>query len=130
MSTPTTDDEVNDTKCTPSFFNVFNIGVTEKCKEYNAKKKADKDAADKAKRELTNVTPVETTNLPPADASNNEVKKPPASNESDDSNASGKPADPPTKMGGWFSRGGKRKSKAKKSRRKNRKQRKSRKSRK
>lgn len=37
---------------------------------------------------------------------------------------------PPTKMGGWFSRGGKRKSKAKKSRRKNRKQRKSRKSRK
>lgn len=36
----------------------------------------------------------------------------------------------PQKAGGWFSRGGKRKSKAKKSRRKNRKQRKSRKSRK
>jgi len=46
--------------------------------------------------------------------------------------ASGQPAGPvpPTKAGGWFSRGGKRKSKAKKSRRKNRKQKKSRKSRK
>jgi hypothetical protein len=42
--------------------------------------------------------------------------------------ASGQPAAPT--RGGWFSRGGKRKSKAKKSRRKNRKQRKSRKSRK
>jgi len=37
---------------------------------------------------------------------------------------------PATKAGGWFSRGGKRKSKAKKSKRKNRKQKKSRKSRK
>jgi hypothetical protein len=133
MSTTTTDDEVNDTKCTPSFFNIFNIGVTEKCKVYNAKKKADKEADDKAKRELTNVTPVSTSSQGSVkiDASAKENSVPDSTNRP---NTSGEPAasgQPATKAtGGWFSKGGKRKSKAKKSKRKNRKHKKSRKGRK
>ena len=51
------------------------------------------------------------------------------SNSSENSMATGAAA-PRTKLGGWFSKGGKRKSKAKKSRRKNRKHKKSRKGRK
>lgn len=95
---------------------------TQECLEKMKEDKKKKEDADNAKRELTNVTPVDTSKLPPVDASTATTKENPVP-------ASGQPA-APTKMGGWFSRGGKRKSKAKKSKRKNRKQKKSRKSRK
>jgi hypothetical protein len=83
-------------------------------------KKCEEDNTEEAKNKI----PVVTTN----EGSVAAVPDVPSSSSSSNTNpaASGQPA---TK-GGWFSRGGKRKSKAKKSRRKNRKQRKSRKSRK
>jgi hypothetical protein len=101
--------------------------------ECNAKIEEDKKK-EEAGRELTNVTPVDTSKLPPVDASTTTAKETPVANSSEQQKtpsgpaASGQPAAPT--RGGWFSRGGKRKSKAKKSRRKNRKQRKSRKNRK
>ena len=94
---------------------------TPECKTKIEEDKKKKEDEDKAKIELTNVTPVDTSKLPPVNASTANAKENPVP-------ASGQPAAP--KAGGWFSRGGKRKSKAKKSKRKNRKQRKSRKSRK
>lgn len=108
---------------------------TPDCVSKIAEDKRKKDEEDKAKRELTNVTQVETSKLPPVDASTATTKEAPASGSTAETQApsglaaSGVVADP-AKRGGWFSRGGKRKSKAKKSKRKNRKQRKSRKSRK
>jgi len=101
--------------CTPAVSNIWNLfGKSKACKEKGGIGVA---------TSVTPTTPVDTPNLPPVEASNNV----PASNESDEPASSGQPAE---RKGGWFSRGGKRKSKAKKSKRKNRKQKKSRKSRK
>lgn len=108
---------------------------TPDCVSKIAEDKRNKDEEDKAKRELTNVTQVDTSKLPPVDASTATAKENPVPDSSKqretpgEPTASGQPA-APLKAGGWFSRGGKRKSKAKKSKRKNRKQKKSRKSRK
>jgi len=113
----------NDAKCTPSWWNILNLGVSKQCVTYN-KRKAGIGVATGS----TAITPVERKDLGSVPAVADEITPPPSGQQA----ASGQPAGPvpPTKAGGWFSRGGKRKSKAKKSRRKNRKQKKSRKSRK
>jgi hypothetical protein len=130
MSTSTIDDEVNDAKCTPSFFNFFNIGISDKCKEYNRNKKnvsinTEAAPAPEPKAPEPKAPEPETKAPEPEQkAPESEPNAPPGGTE-----ASGRPAGAAT-LGGWFSKGSKRKSKAKKSRHKNRKQRKSRKSRK
>lgn len=114
----TTQAVVNDETCKSTFLNLGGFLLSKDCKEYN-KRKAGTGVATGS----TAITSVEKKDLGSVPAAGAPIPAAAA--------ASGNPAGPlPPTRGGWFSRGGKRRSKAKKSRRKNRKQRKSRKSRK
>jgi hypothetical protein len=125
MSTPQesntvlTVSEENDKKCARSFWNLNGFFLDKACKDYNRRK-----AGNGVATGSTAITPVERKDLGSVPAVADEKKTPPSGQQA----ASGQPA--AQTRGGWFSRGGKRKSKAKKSKRKNRKQKKSRKSRK
>jgi hypothetical protein len=110
--------EENDKKCKSTIWNLGGYLLDKPCKDYN-KRKAGIGVATGS----TAITPVERKDLGSVPAVADETKPPPSGQQA----ASGQAAE---RKGGWFSRGGKRKSKAKKSRRKNRKQKKSRKSRK